>query len=353
MRAGIHYVVINLVSSALFLVAAGLLYGVAGTLNMADLALKVAALAPEEAVLARVAALLLLMVFATKAAVFPLYFWLPQAYPAAPAPVAALFSVMTKVGVYAILRVYPLIFGEGAGMAAHVASPLILVGGLVTLGLGTLGALASDHLRGVIAYLTVASVGTLLTAAGLFTGTGLSAAMFYMAHSILVIAALFLLADLISVQRGGEQDRLMRALPVAQPALLGTLYFVGALAVVGLPPFGGFLGKVMVLREAASFGLQIVYWIWGTILVTSLLGLIAMARVGSLLFWNVRGTNTLGVRAPPMGAAAAAGLMAWVAAITLLAAPLKAFTDAAAGELLSPGGYIRAVLGQPEGREAP
>ena len=169
LRAGLHYVVVNLAASALFLVGVALLYSITGTLNLADLALRVPRVPPPDAPLVRAAALLLLVVFGVKAAAFPLYLWLPRAYAAAAAPVAALFALMTKVGVYSIVRVHGVVFGPDAGEAALVAAPWLAPAALATALLGVVGALAAPTLGRMAAYLTVASVGTLLIAVGAFS----------------------------------------------------------------------------------------------------------------------------------------------------------------------------------------
>jgi multicomponent K+:H+ antiporter subunit D len=167
-RMGVHYVVLNLAASGLFLIGLGLLYAVVGTLNMADVAHRLPMLTGDEAVLAKAAALILLVVFGLKAAMVPLYFWLPATYAAASAPVAALFAIMTKVGVYSIIRVHAVIFGAGAG-EARVAADWLLPLALLTSALGVLGVLAAHTLARLVAYLTVASVGTILAGVGLFS----------------------------------------------------------------------------------------------------------------------------------------------------------------------------------------
>ncbi|MCH2242646.1 MAG: monovalent cation/H+ antiporter subunit D, partial [Aquabacterium sp.] len=191
LRAAMHYVVFNLAASALFLIAVSLLYGLAGTLNMADLARKLPLLSGTPAVLAQSAMLLLVVVFAVKAALLPLYFWLPQTYAAATAPVAALFAIMTKVGVYAILRVTTLL-AAGTGWAAMVQGPVTVLA-LATLLLAAAGALAAQTLRTLIAHLLIASVGTLLLGVGLGTPQALAAALFYLLNTTLAAAAWFLL----------------------------------------------------------------------------------------------------------------------------------------------------------------
>jgi multicomponent K+:H+ antiporter subunit D len=350
LRAGIHYVVLNLAASSLFLIGVSLLYSVTGTLNMADLALRVAALPEADAPIARAAALILLVVFGLKAAIVPLHLWLPATYAAASAPTAALFAIMTKVGIYAIVRVHVAIFGVEAGPAAMVAAPLLLPLALATGVLGALGALAARTLSGMIAYLTVSSVGTILTGVAVFTDAALGAALFYLVHSTLVVAALFLLAEVVAAQRGDAADRLEPAAPVAQPAVLGTVLVLAAMSVAGAPPLTGFIGKIMLLESARDAAAA--PWIWGTLLGTSLLGLIGMARAGSILFWQVR---------PEARVPASAGhssrlllqpllLLSAVVAVTAFAAPVKRYADAAAAQVRAPRDYAAPVLGAPDGR---
>jgi len=182
-RAGIHYVVLNLLGSALFLLAVGVMYGITGTLNMADMAVKVAAASPDDAALLGAAGLLLLLVFGLKAAFLPMYFWLPRAYASASAPVAALFAIMTKVGLYSIMRVYILIYGEQAGSIANLASDWLWPLALLTILCGVIGALAAVTLQSLLAYLVVASVGSLLAGIAVGTPQALSAALYYLIHS--------------------------------------------------------------------------------------------------------------------------------------------------------------------------
>ncbi|MCZ7563486.1 MAG: monovalent cation/H+ antiporter subunit D [Burkholderiales bacterium] len=341
LRAALHYVVINLAASALFLIAVSLLYGVTGTLNMADLAVRAGQAGPADAPLVAAGALLLLVVFGVKAALFPLYFWLPGAYASAAAPVAALFSIMTKVGVYAIIRVHGQVFGPDAGGVALVAAPWLVPTALVTLALGILGALAARSLAGLAAYLTVASVGTALAAAGLLTAAGVAAGIFYLVQSTLVIAALFLLGELIAQQRGETADALETGRPVAQPLLLGALFLVAGMSVVGMPPFSGFLGKLMILQAArdATAG----PWIWTVILATGLLALVGVARAGSAVFWRVS-SEPPGAAKAGAAAAPAVALVAAAVLVVACAAPLKSFTDATAAQVLDRRAYVDAVL---------
>mgnify|MGYP001171402084 CR=1 FL=1 len=344
-RAGLHYVIFNLVGSALFLIGVGTIYGITGTLNMADLAVKVGQIPESEAALLMSGALVLLVVFSIKAALLPLCFWLPLTYSSASAPVAALFAIMTKVGIYAIVRVYTMIFGAEAGIAADLTEPWLLPLAMLTLVVGTLGAVAGRRLRSMAAYLVIASVGTMLTAVALGNEASLGAAFYYMAHSTFVLAALFLLVDLIASQRGDAEDRLESARAVRQPALLGGLFLLVAVAIAGLPPLSGFIGKVLVLRSALATPPAV--WVYSVILGTSLLTLIAMSRAGSMVFWKV-GADREGIAmvAPAKGVrvTAVALLLGLVVAMTVFAGPVVAFTNALATQLLHPSEYIETVM---------
>jgi len=351
-KAGVHYVVLNLVASALFLVGLAIIYGVAGTLNMADLALRVAQLGPQQAALFKAGAMLLLVVFGLKAAIVPLYLWLPGTYAAASAPVAAMFAIMTKVGVYSIIRVHAVILGDGAGHAALAAEPWLLPVGLLTIALGVLGALAAHSLARLVSYLTVASVGTIVTAIGLFTPAALSAALYYMMHSTLVAAALFLLVELVATQRGTASDRLQPAAPVAQPVLLGIMTLLGSASVAGLPPLPGFLGKLMILESSALTPAHA--WVWSVVLVTSVMTLVGLARAGAILFWNVLPADGQHARAGRSSrlTLATLGLLSLSLLLAVAASPLKRYTDAAVVQLADRAAYAKAVLGPVGGTAA-
>ena len=351
-KAGVHYVVLNLVASALFLVGLAIIYGVAGTLNMADLALRVGRLDPEQASLFKAGAMVLLVVFGLKAAIVPLYLWLPNTYAAASAPVAAMFAIMTKVGVYSIIRVHGVILGEGAGHAALAAEPWLLPLALLTIGLGVLGALAAHSLARLVSYLTVASVGTILAGVGLYTPAALSAALYYMMHSVLAAAALFLLVELVATQRGESGDHLRPAAPVAQPVLLGIMTLLGAASVAGLPPLPGFLGKLMILESSALTPAHA--WVWSVVLVTSIMTLVGLARAGAILFWNVlpEGRHSLPPGSSERLTRATLGLLGLSLALAVAASPLKRYTDAAALQLADRAAYAQAVLGQVGGAAA-
>lgn len=344
--AGVQYVVINLVGSTLFLIAVGMIYSVAGTLNMADLALKVPQVAAADQGLLQAGALLLLLVFCIKAALVPVHFWLPGTYANAPAPVAALFAIMTKVGAYCVIRLYILAFGADAGPAAWLAAPWLLPAALTTLVLGMTGVLAARRLGQQASFAVIGSMGTLLIAVSLFTPQALAAGLYYLLHSTLAGAVLFLIADLVARRRGENGDALDVAPPFAQLSLLAGFFFVAAIATAGMPPLSGFVGKLLIL-DAARDNAQAVL-IWSLILVTSLFAIIGFGRAGSTLFW--KSTGEAG-RLPYRGgnnaiAFVAVGLLlAGSVGLTLFAGPLTAYLDATAAQLFDPRQYIEAVLG--------
>ena len=275
----------------------------------------------------------------------PLSMWLPTTYSAASAPVAALFAVMTKVGVHAVLRVHGVVFGEGAGESAFAARGLLLPLALATSVVGVLGALAAHSLPRLVAWLTVSSVGTILIAVGLYNAAAWSAAMYYLASSTLVIAGLFLLSELVAAQRGDVADRLVPASEVAQPVLLGLLLLLGAASVAGLPPTPGFIGKLMVLESAIDHPWVIP--VWTVVLAVGFCSLLGLARAGSILFWAVRDEPHVGAAsgASPRMLAATCALLGASVLMSALAAPLKRYTDAAAAQLLDRAAYSVAVLG--------
>ena len=347
LRMGVHYVILNLVASALFLLGLGLLYASTGTLNMTDVALKVALLTGDQAVLARSAAVVLLIVFGLKAALFPLYFWLPNTYAAASAPVAALFAIMTKVGVYGIIRVHALIFGVNAGESALVLAQWLLPVALLTSLLGALGALAAHSLKRLVAYLTVSSVGTILIAVSLSTQSSLAAALYYLMHSTLVIAGLFLFVELIALQRGKTKDILQPALRMQEPISLGLLLLLGAASVAGLPPLPGFLGKLMILNSASGLPHHAV--VWAVVLSVGLLGMIGLARAGVILFWHVPEDTQPDQAAPPINRVLVGMtllLLSMGCVMATFAAPMQRYMQATAQQLYDRPAYAQAVLGR-------
>ncbi|MBT9552437.1 MAG: monovalent cation/H+ antiporter subunit D [Hydrogenophaga sp.] len=353
LRMGMHYVVLNLAGSGLFLIGLAMLYAVTGTLNMADLALRVAQLTGESALIARAAALVLLVVFGLKAGLVPLYFWLPGTYASASAPVAALFAIMTKVGVYSIIRTHWGIFGVEAGEASLAAQAWLLPLALGTSVLGALGALAARSMGRMVAYLTVSSVGTILAGVGLFTPETLSAALYYTLHSTVVIAGLFLLVELMAAQRGEAGDRLRPAVAMREPVLLGMMMLFGAASASGLPPLPGFLGKLMILQSASGLAAQA--WVWGVVLLVGFFTIVGLARAGVIVFWHVQPeaggvASTSGSSVKLLSAAWA--FMAVTVALAVLASPVKRYTDATALQLADTAAYAEAVLGSQGGVRA-
>lgn len=350
LRAGVQYVVFNLAGSTLFLFALGAIYSVSGTLNMADIALRVADLPEGDAALVRVAAMLLLLVFAIKAALLPLHFWLPNTYALAPAPVAALFAIMTKVGAYAILRVYTLVFGPDLPATGTLFGDLLMPAAILTMVVGMIGVLGSRQLGRLISFAVIGSMGTLLIAIALFTPEGTVAALYYMIHSTFAAAVLFLVLDLTTERRGAAGDRMVAAIPIAQNGLIAALFFGGAIAMAGLPPLSGFIGKLFVLDAARDHALAV--WIWGGILVTSLIAVVGFARAGSIVYWKGHGLPDAppsDVAPQPVGlpVSAVVGLTAAMVATVIFAGPITSYLDATAEQLFAPQVYIDAVLQPP------
>ncbi len=344
LRAGLHYVVFNLAGSALFLLSVSLLYGLTGSLNMADLALRVSQVAAADAALVRAAGLMLLVVFLVKGAILPLYFWLPATYSAASAPVAALFAILTKVGVYGVMRVFTLVFGAEAGPAAGLAWPWLLPLALATLLLASLGALAAAALGPMIGYLVIASAGTLLLAVSLAGEPALAAGLYYLIHSTLIAALLFLICDLVRRGRGAAADRFLPGPAPARATLLGGLFFVAAIAVAGLPPLAGFLGKLLLLQAVAPTGGGA--WVWSVVLVAGLLTLIGLSRAGSILFWKTdAGADAAALPVKGVELLALGLLLGASLALAIAAAPIQRYAHATARQLLAPGAYTQAVLG--------
>ncbi len=341
LKAGVQYVIYNLLGSTLFLFALGTIYAVTGTLNMADLAQKVAVFPVEDAALIRVAAILLLLVFAVKAALVPLHFWLPATYAEAPAPVAALFAVMTKVGAYAIIRVHTLIFGPDVAAMGGIVDDWLMPAALVTLALGMVGVLGARSLGHLAAWAAIGSMGTLLIAIALFTPAGMAAAIYYMVHSTLAGAAMFLVVDMVRRGRTGE-DRLIPGPALPQNGLVAALWFIAAIAMAGLPPLSGFVGKLLVLDAAWDSALVAVIWV--TILAGSLVAILGLARAGSVLFWNTTDTASSGQASGPLAVVATLGLVACLEALTILSGPATAFFDATAVQLFDREGMIAATL---------
>jgi multicomponent K+:H+ antiporter subunit D len=348
-RAGLHYVVLNLAGSLLFLIGLGLLYGTLGTLNIADLAGRVAALPEDLVPPARAAFALLLAVFAFKAALLPLGFWLPHAYGAATAPVAAIFAVLTKVGIYAMLRLSTAVF-PAAEWAAGLLAPWLMPVALATVVAATIGTLAARRLGVMAAHLLLLSTGMLAAAVAEGGPRMLAAMLYYLPHTTLVSAALFLLVGRIAAARGAAADRVEHAPRPDRFLPLGAAWLVLAIAVTGLPPLSGFLGKVMLLSAAPASATGTAMWI--VLILSGFAGALAMARAGSVVFWERpkdRPDLALAApsRAPGLGAALLLAL-AFVPLLVLGAAPLSMHARAVAEQISTRQVYDAAALPSPD-----
>ena len=348
LRAGVQYVLFNLLGSTLFLFALGAIYAEAGTLNMADLAQRVELIGMYETVGIRVAAVLLLLVFAIKAAVVPLHFWLPSSYAEAPAPVAALFAIMTKVGAYAIIRVYTMIFPVDLEVTSGLHGTWLLPVALLSLAVGAVGVLAAKKLDRLVAFAVISSMGMVMVAIAIFTQEGIASALYYMVHSTLAAGALFLIVDLVRQSRGHLELR--TDAPVAGAALVAAVFMVAAIAMTGLPPLSGFVGKLMVLNAAYDDGPLV--WVWTVVLVSSLISVVGFARAGSVLFWKAQSDGAPvpdANRAAPsaLSFAAVGGLLALLIAHTAFAGPMYKYTTATSAQLFAPDTYISTVLDTP------
>lgn len=367
-KAGLHYVAINLAGSFVFLIGVSLIYGVTGTLNMADLAVRVRGLAEGDRILFETGAAILGVAFLLKAGAWPLNFWLAPAYGAAAPPVAAVFSIMTKVGVYALLRLGSLLSGASAAGAPAPFNDGWLFGiGVVTLVLGTAGIFTAVQPQRLVAYCVIASAGTLLAALG-FGGTPMKgAALFYLASSVLATGAFFMLSEMI--ERTGQSDEEMSittdppeqeerfdtdftddvvgiVIPAAM-AFLGMSFVACALLVAGLPPLSGFVAKFLILSAAlpdiSHEAVPVSAWVlWGTVLGSSLAAIIALCRMGIRLFWSSEEIVTPRLRlveAAPVGV-----LLLLSVALTVEAGPAMDYLNLAGNSLSSPQIYIDAVL---------
>ncbi len=365
-RAGISYVMVSMVSSMVFLLGIALIYGATGTLNMAELSVRLGGISDgtRTALFA-----VLLVAFGIKAAVFPLSTWLPDSYPTAPAPVTAVFAgLLTKVGIYAIIRAHSLLF-PGGGMDS-----VLMVAGLLTMVIGILGAIAQSDIKRLLSFTLVSHIGYMVFGIALSTELGMSGAIFYVAHHILVQTALFLVVGLIERQAGASALQRLGGLAAASP-LLAFVFLVPALNLGGIPPFSGFIGKVALLEAGSQVGSVLAWILLAGSVITSLLTLYVVARVWTKAFWRSRKDapeGHLSASAPkalldnteesmdieladrddvgrmpvgmllPTGALIAVGLL-----LSVLAGPIFAYTERAANEVLDRGQYITAVLGEP------
>ncbi|MFI9642977.1 Na+/H+ antiporter subunit D [Micromonospora sp. NPDC051925] len=337
LRTGSTYVVVSILSSMIFLAAVGLVYAATGTLNLAQLAGRLDAL-PDGVRLAL--QLTLLLAFGIKAAVFPVSAWLPDSYPTAPAPVTAVFAgLLTKVGVYAIIRTETLLFPGG-----QVANLLLVVAGL-TMVVGVLGAVAQSDMKRLFSFTLVSHIGYMIFGVALSTAAALSGAIFYVVHHITIQTTLFLVAGLVEERAGSTDLRRIGGLARVTP-LLAVLFFVPAMNLAGIPPFSGFLGKVGLLQAGVARGgpLPWVLVVAGT--VTSLLTLYAASRVWNIAFWRAPQLATAEPppRLPRLMVGATTALVVLGLALTVAAGPLFQVTADAAADLRLRTPYVRAVL---------
>ena len=334
---GIQYVVLNLIGSALFLLAAGIFYGVAGTLNFADIGRFVVTLDINDVNAATPllvgATLLLALVFGLKAAIVPLHFWLPRSYSAANASVAALFAIMSKIGIYALLRLQTTVLASDS-VLHDLLNPWLLGFGVLTLAIGAIGAIAATALAEIVAYLMIISIGTLTVALGSGSVASITALLFYLVHSTWIGAAMFLLAAQINqhVLSGGAPQH---------KRLFANLFLIGAIAVIGMPPLSGFIGKLLILQ---STPMDARVAVWPALLLGSLAALIALTRFGISVFWknepiSAGTTQPLHVTLYAIGALLVLGI-----AMSIGAAPVVAVLDATAQQLAEAHRYVGSVL---------
>jgi multicomponent K+:H+ antiporter subunit D len=285
--ANSHYLFLNLLGSSVFLIALGIIYAAFGTLSYADLSLKALNIEGTQRLLAQAGIFLLFVVFALKSAMLPLHLWLAKTYSSTSAPVAALFAILTKVGLYCLWRIHGVVFGSGSDpLSAPVLqwlSPLALL----TIALAAVGILGSKTLRRLASYLIIASVGSLLLIIAEHNSQASAAGFYYLIHSTLAGCAMFLLAGIVVRLRPKSQDRFVSARVLPSAGLLSFIFLVMAIAMVGLPPLSGFIGKALILK--ATFGSNWMIASWALILISSFVTLIAMSRATSYLFWKSSG----------------------------------------------------------------
>ena len=337
-RAGTIYVVVSLASSMVFLLAIALVYAATGTVNLAQLSQRLPEVDPGIQLALQ---LLLLLAFGIKAAIFPLSAWLPDSYPTAPAPVTAVFAgLLTKVGVYAIIRTQTLLFTDGR------ADTVLMCAALATMVVGILGAVAQNDIKRLVSFTLVSHIGYMIFGISLASDAGLAAAIFYVAHHITVQTTLFLVVGLME-RRGGSTslDRLGGLARIAP--VLAVLFFLPAMSLAGIPPLSGFLGKAGLLQAGVTAGTPLAYTLVGGAVLTSLLTLYAIVKAWNKAFWQMAPAELPDVRLPRGMVGAAAALVVAGLSLTALAGPFYDYTERAAANLRDPAQYVAAVL--PEG----
>lgn len=342
MEGAIKYVTLNLLSSMLLLIAVGLLYGLVGTLNMADLSVKLRD--ADSGGLMTVIATLFMVSFGIKAAAFPLFFWLPASYHTPPAAVSALFAaLLTKVGVYALFRVFTLIFNQDVGYTHTI---LLWAAGLTML-TGVLGAAAQFEFRRILSFHIVSQIGYMLMGLALFTPLALVGGVFYIMHHIIVKKNLFLVSGVVYLLQGSFSLRQLGGLYRSSPGL-AILFLIPALSLAGIPPLSGFFAKYILIRaglEVESYAIVVVA------LITGLLTLYSMTKIWAEVFWKAppEDAPTSPVVLTPLQRWQLYLPMTGLAILTLLIGfwgqPVYELAEAAAAQLLDPQGYIDAVLG--------
>lgn len=366
-RAGLGYIAVNLTASLLFLVGVSLIYGITGTLNMADLAARIPAIAAQDLGLFQMGAAVLAIAFLIKSAAWPLGFWLPPTYSAASAPAAAMLAILSKVGVYVILRLSVLMFSPNAGASAGFGSEILLSAGLATVVFGVFGMLSARDLTRAAAFAVMVSSGTLLAVIGGGQTSSLGGALFYLIGSTLACAAMFLVAEILERGRdpgGGahkavfddeyrdpfedtERNEPGFVIPAAVAALGGAMIFC-TLMIAGLPPLAGFIGKVAMMRSFVATGDVVGWTIVAALALSSLASVISLTRLGVAAIW----TRDETAPALVVGAAEFVGIVGLLGACILLSAfgeRVLEYADHTAVWLADPAGYIRAVL--PEGSQ--
>lgn len=351
-QLGVHYVIINLLASALFLIGLGMIYGSVGSLNMADVSRLIPTLEVDQHKLAVAGSLLLFVVFGIKAAMLPVGFWLPKTYAVASTPVAAIFTIMTKVGIYSILRVNGTVFDDA--LSQEILKSWLLPIGLITSLYGVIAAIGADRLRRFVGFMVLSSIGTLLTAIAMSNTQAWSGALYYLVHSTLIGAAFYLFCGWITSQRGDFKDHLKVAPRIKQEKAAMLTYFLIAMMLAGLPPFSGFLGKVFILQATVEASYQ--GWIIGVVLVVSLLSIIALTRVGFILFWRATPPEedpiqpayvlyrALPERAPPRNDQVIYLLLAGLIAYVVFAAPIQHYTLSTAQQIQDHALYQHSIL---------
>lgn len=351
-QLGVHYVIINLLASALFLIGLGMIYGSVGSLNMADVSRLIPTLEADQHKLAVAGSLLLFVVFGIKAAMLPVGFWLPKTYAVASTPVAAIFTIMTKVGIYSILRVNGTVFDDA--LSQEILKSWLLPIGLITSLYGVIAAIGADRLRRFVGFMVLSSIGTLLTAIAMSNTQAWSGALYYLVHSTLIGAAFYLFCGWITSQRGDFKDHLKVAPRIKQEKAAMLTYFLIAMMLAGLPPFSGFLGKVFILQATVEASYQ--GWIIGIVLVVSLLSIIALTRVGFILFWRATPPEedpiqpayilyrALPERAPPRNDQVIYLLLAGLIAYVVFAAPIQHYTLSTAQQIQDHALYQHSIL---------